>query len=154
MNSFWQSRRFIASNGGKLVVSWPLLPDSPRYERAGPSLYVQLTARRAGAFVLGHEIENDWPGWIAQGNGLSWQGLWLTWNPQLPWRNYRGIAIPWWMLTVATLPAAAVPMVGRVRRHVRRRHGLCISCGYDLRATPGRCPECGTVPHQTPETAA
>jgi hypothetical protein len=48
----------------------------------------------------------------------------------------------------AFLPAifAASLLFRRFSRQGRRGKGLCLICGYDLRATPGRCPECGSVP--------
>src|SRR5690242_1848624 len=51
--------------------------------------------------------------------------------------------ISWWLPTVLLFIA---PMIWIWRAWRKRRHidGVCPRCGYDLRATPERCPECGT----------
>jgi hypothetical protein len=48
--------------------------------------------------------------------------------------------------SIAPLCFAATHL--RVRRI---RSGFCAACGYDLRATPNRCPECGTAAGQPPD---
>jgi len=55
-------------------------------------------------------------------------------------------AVPHWFLLALLLPLPLARLGHRWRTSKRRRQGLCENCGYDLRATPERCPECGTVP--------
>jgi hypothetical protein len=84
---------------------------------------------------------------LAQGTGLSERGGFRASTTCLPgWRNLGSVlqcvAIPYWFVCALTcvLPARWIHL--RRRRH---RAGTCAQCGYDLRATPDRCPECGAM---------
>ena len=58
----------------------------------------------------------------------------------------RQVTVPHWFLTLTTSLLSAVAAYSVVRSRQRSRIGLCPRCGYDLRATPDKCPECGHVP--------
>jgi hypothetical protein len=65
--------------------------------------------------------------------------------------GFTEIAVPWWL---ACLFFAVTPGTWLLRRRRRRFPGTCLKCGYDLRATPHRCPECGTTASSVVTTAA
>lgn len=67
------------------------------------------------------------------------------------WHRRLGVqvvAADGWLLAVATLGSPAlwifIKQRSRTLRRRRRRAGCCEGCGFDLRASSGRCPECGS----------
>lgn len=56
-------------------------------------------------------------------------------------RREVGVTAPLWIVPVALLAPIAIWLRRRRRRAMR---GRCNVCGYDVRASPDHCPECGT----------
>ena len=73
--------------------------------------------------------------------------------------SYPGfIAIPYWFIAFLLAALSCWSLLRRRSQRARFLPGHCRACGYDLRGSGGRCPECGhpadSPPHTTPAAAA
>ena len=75
--------------------------------------------------VLGYLRSGGWAGFAVHRNGRE-----------------LVVGVPRWSLCLLLAVPAAARFAWRSRR---RNPGHCRQCGYDLRATPDRCPECGAL---------
>ena len=83
----------------------------------------------------------------ARGNGTDrhFCGFWFQSMDTALGRTTVVVLRAWFLLLLTALyPIAWMRNLFIALRQPKA--GCCSSCGYDLRATPGRCPECGTVP--------
>jgi hypothetical protein len=120
--------------------------DSPQEREAAAAAPVPTTR----TFVTTPYDAKDWPKRLAWNFGLPHVSRFRGMRQGLAGgggvtQDRWSVAVPFWPLALAL---ALLPLGREVRRRRVRRNnrlGLCPRCGYDLRATPGRCPECGQV---------
>ena len=125
--------RMEGNDGRLLILSWEgSLPRNGAWDDWDPSRFETFKGVPRLWNRMNRISDKRWLGFQStRGNLLSIQ--------------VRIIAIPFWFLF---LPSAILPVLWFVslrRRRRRARSGHCLNCGYDLRESKQKCPECGTA---------
>jgi hypothetical protein len=82
--------------------------------------------------------------WRRRGFGYRWDVRVDGSGPQVVRHRVLVVAFPHWVVIAVTAAPTVPVLVGSIRRRRWLRRGKCGRCGYDLRESPARCPECGT----------
>jgi hypothetical protein len=149
---FYGLRQFLfQSNRGYLTL---VAERESASEQQWASVLRQLVRRRN----KGQEPARLWrERWDATDAGMPfrWKSLGIGTDSQTrtnapaiaTWvQHQRSVWIPHAYLVLASALLPSWWMWRRVRSRRHHRAGRCVACGYDLRATPDCCPECGAAP--------
>ena len=117
-----------------------------------PEFYKRATAWRVSSKSGGAEATIFWERDVSRhGKRADWSVAGFHWvraasipyDTETTFVQFDFLRVPYWFL-VGLTALAPLKGIGLLYRNSRRRlPGTCPFCGYDLRATPERCPECG-----------
>jgi hypothetical protein len=71
-------------------------------------------------------------------------------DPEIGMQGQYFIVMPLWFLMLFCLIAPSLYARKFLILRRRKRDGLCLACGYDMRATADKCPECAWTPPPAP----
>jgi hypothetical protein len=117
-NVAWRRFGFVRIRRGRPLVAGQVVPFGTPF---GPTTMPAVVA---------------WTGQVGFGSRRS-VAPWLMLAPFEAW------IVPYWAVAAMSGIVPAHWVSYAVRRQYRRLHGKCVGCGYDLRASTDRCPECG-----------
>jgi hypothetical protein len=140
----------VASRGGGVCFGlvlgrYVVTEDLPGMLRMLLLLQLQRNQER-GMFGTGHSSSTEY--FLTEENlkyGFGQQKHLYT-SPgeeDFAYREHWAVVIPHWFVFLLML-FPTIRLIPRFARRARwHARGYCLKCGYDLRATPGQCPECG-----------
>ncbi len=141
----------LVSCHGKLQTALEFEP--PQYSFLQPT--IQYGSRSPCSFppenldfasFLNNLEPDDLDHWLHWGFGYQHSTWWMVSRTLNDEANSYRLVMPFWFIVPILLFPCLLALPAHMRRRKRAALGLCRTCGYDLRATPERCPECGTVP--------
>jgi hypothetical protein len=123
----------VSTTGIEFGVGWGWKSNAIMRYRGFDSDYIEIGHEFLG-FLLGYRLS---------------QYYWVTTLYRPSWIIFR---LPWWFFAAFVVARPLERFEHRrriyVRAKLRSRRGRCHNCGYDLRASPDRCPECGATRRQ------
>jgi len=156
----WQHRdgkQWLHSARGSLVIGHWLSDQSGQAADFYGAKYVRETPRAAAVELVWMLLACVNPG----ETNVTWERFGFAWyeKRRANQSSLTATAVaPFWFIAAATAAAplgrTATLLLATLRVRRRLRKGHCTTCGYDLRATPDRCPECGTVRSMTSSAVA
>ena len=147
--ALWIRTYWVADSLGWAKEKSVLIAGSSR-GRFG-SVHIQFGPKHGSWTFQGHRRQTPYPlpTNLPTSGTRGWPRLGILYDELTPSASTRAssLILPAWLIAIimVVLPASWMVSYRRRLRLKRQQSGeLCASCGYDLRATTERCPECGT----------